>query len=246
MDISTIRSKQSEFFSGGKTRELDFRIDSLCRLEAVIERRDDDILDALADDLGKPGIEAYLSELYFVKQEIRLFRKHLRKWAKPQRTGAPFYQFPIKNEIRREPFGCALILSPWNYPFQISIAPLIAAVGAGNCAIIKPSELSVSTSQLLREIVEEVFDPRHVAVVEGGADVSNQLLAEQFDFVFFSGSGKVGGIVAKAATESLTPMVLELGGKCPLVVDRDVPIGRTAQRIVASKFFNAGQTCFCS
>ncbi|MDF1816786.1 MAG: aldehyde dehydrogenase family protein [Verrucomicrobiales bacterium] len=244
MEIAEIRSNQATFFDSGKTKALELRLDSLERLEASIEKREDRILSALSIDLGKPGIEAYLSELYFIKSEIRLFRKKLRKWAKPKRAGAPFYHFPVRNEIRREPFGCSLIISPWNYPFQLSIAPLIAAVAGGNCAIIKPSELAPATAEILREIIEEAFDPRHVTVVFGGSEVSTRLLAEPVDFVFFTGSEKVGRIVGQAAGKNLAPAVLELGGKCPVVVDADVDLKMTANRIVSAKFFNAGQTCF--
>ncbi len=244
MDIAEITTKQTAFFKSGKTRDLEYRLGVLAKLEQVIESRTDDILKALALDLGKPPIEAYLSEVFFVKKEIQLFRKKLRQWSRSERVGAPFYQYPVRCEIRREPFGRALIISPWNYPFQLSVSPLIAAVAAGNCVIAKPSEMAPATARVFGEIVAEVFLPEHVQVAVGGAELSNSLLAAGFDIVFFTGSEKVGKVVAKAAVERLTPVILELGGKCPVVVNRDVDIAKTANRIVAAKFFNAGQTCF--
>jgi len=244
MDISEIASRQNTFFKSGKTRDLEYRLELLSKLEQNIEARSEEIIEALARDLGKPAIEAYLSEVFFVKKEIQLFRKKLRQWSGPERVGAPFYQFPVRSEIRREPFGRAMIIAPWNYPFQLSLSPLIAAVAAGNCVVLKPSEMAPVTARLLGEIVTDVFSPDHVQVVVGGAGLSNSLLASGFDIVFFTGSEKVGRVVAQAAAERLIPVILELGGKCPVVVDRGVDLVMTANRIVGAKFFNAGQTCF--
>jgi aldehyde dehydrogenase (NAD+) len=244
MDLAKITTQQKAFFRSGQTRDWGFRIRLLAKLEQVIELRREEILAALGRDLGKPLIEAYLSEVFFVKKEIQLFRKRLRQWVGAERVGAPFYHFPVRSEIRREPFGRALIISPWNYPFQLAVSPLIAAVAAGNCVIVKPSEAAPATAQILRKIAAEVFAPEHVEVLTGGMELSQSLLAEKFDIIFFTGSEKVGRLVAKAAAEHLTPVILELGGKCPVVVDREVNIGIAANRIVAAKFFNSGQTCF--
>ncbi len=242
-EIPDLHAAHREYFSQGKTRDIDFRIASLRRMEAEIMKRESDLLAALDADLGKPGLEAYVAEVFFVLSEIRLFCRKLKRWAKPKRAGNPFYFFPARSEIRQEPFGCSLIISPWNYPVQLALSPLIAAVAAGNCVILKPSELAPATSQLLFEIIRESFDKNHVSVVLGGKEESQSLLSQDFDFIFYTGSERVGKIVAEAAAKNLTPMVLELGGKCPCVIGPNVDIEMTASRIVAGKFFNAGQTC---
>lgn len=241
--MTSRESEQEKFFRSGQTRDLSFRIEALRRLESGLVEKEDEILAALSLDLGKPKLEAYLSELFFVKQEIRLFCRKLASWAKPKRAGAPFYFFPSRNYIRRDPFGRILIISPWNYPFQLALGPLIAAVGGGNCVTLKPSEMAPTTSRCLADIISEVFAPEHVCLVEGDASTSQELLSESFDIIFFTGSARVGKIVASTAAETLTPVILELGGKCPVVVDRDVDLPITARRIAAAKFFNAGQTC---
>ena len=243
-DFASILNRQREFFASGQTRPVRFRIDALARLEKALTQHEDDILGALAFDIGKPETEAYLSEIFFLKSEIRYYRKHLKRWVRPVRTGSPFYHFPARSEIRREPFGCSLIISPWNYPVQLTLAPLLSSVAAGNCAVVKPSELAPLTAKTLARIVEDVFEPAHVTAVRGGEETANRLLGEKFDFIFFTGSARVGKIVGEAAAKTLTPAVLELGGKCPVVVDRDIDLDTTANRIASIKFFNAGQTCF--
>ncbi|MCL4109427.1 UNVERIFIED_CONTAM: hypothetical protein GTU68_043655 [Idotea baltica] len=226
------------------TQSLDFRIDALRKLESVLQKRTDDILTALKTDLGKPELEAYVAEVFFMLTEIRLFCKKLKRWAKPKRAGHPFYFLPARSEIRREPFGTSLVIGPWNYPVQLALSPLVTSVAAGNCVILKPSEIASASSAILAETVAEAFDPAHVAVVEGGAEVSKSLLNQPFDFIFYTGSERVGKIVAEAAAKHLTPTVLELGGKCPCVVGKDIDLEITASRIAWAKFFNAGQTCF--
>ena len=243
-DIATLLNAQATFFESGKTQSLDFRIEALRKLESVLQERADDVLAALKSDLGKPGLEAYVAEVFFLLTEIRLFCKKLKRWAKPKRAGHPFYVLPARSEIRREPFGCVLVIGPWNYPIQLALSPLVTAVAAGNCVILKPSEIASSSSDVLSEIVAEAFDPAHVTVIEGGAEASKLLLDQPFDFIFYTGSKRVGKIVAEAAAKHLTPTVLELGGKCPCVVGGDVDIEMTAERIAWAKFFNAGQTCF--
>lgn len=241
--MTSRESEQEKFFRSGQTRSLSFRIEALRRLETAIVEKEEEILAALAEDLGKPKLEAYLSEVFFVKQEIRLYCRKLMSWAKPKRAGAPFYFFPSRNYIRRDPFGRILIVSPWNYPFQLALGPLISAVGGGNCVTLKPSEMAPATSRCLADLISGVFAPEHVCVVEGDASTSQELLSESFDIIFFTGSARVGKIVAATAAQTLTPVILELGGKCPVVVDRDVDLEITARRIAAAKFFNAGQTC---
>lgn len=242
-DLAAIVDTQKAFFASGKTRGLDFRLERLRALEEGVMRWRDELLSALASDVGKPAVEAYVAEYYFVLSEIRLFRKRLSKWSQPKRVGNPFYFFPARSEIRREPYGVALIAAPWNYPFQLSLSPLLAAVAAGNCAVLKPSELAPVTAGLLQRILAEVFEPAHVSVVTGGPETGEELLNLPFDFRFYTGSERVGRLYAEAGARTLTPVTLELGGKCPCLIDTDVDLDITAERIVSAKFFNAGQTC---
>jgi aldehyde dehydrogenase (NAD+) len=234
---------QRAFFESGRTRPLTFRRDTLRALAAELERRTGDALEALAADLGKPALEAWLAEIHFTRAEIRHFTKKLRQWAKPRRCRNPFYFLPARSEIRREPFGRVLVAGPWNYPLQLALGPLVAAVGAGNCVTLKPSELAPATSRFLAELVAAVFDPGHVSVVEGGAEIGASLLEEPFDFLFYTGGEQVGRIYAEAGARQLIPVTLELGGKCPCVVDRTVDLDLVVERVVTAKFFNAGQTC---
>jgi aldehyde dehydrogenase (NAD+) len=238
-----MRSQRS-FFVRGETRPLAMRTASLRRLEEALQDRRQDLLEALAADLGKPEIEAFLSEFHFLLEEIRLVRRSLGKWLKPRRVGNPFYFLPCRSRVVREPHGTALVMAPWNYPVQLSLSPVIAAVAAGNTVVLKPSELAPASEQFLVDLIDDCFPPGHVTVVTGGPDVSADLLEQAFDFIFFTGSTKVGRIVARRAAERLTPCVLELGGKCPCVVDRSADIPIAARRILAGKLFNAGQTCF--
>lgn len=243
MDAASLLELQKQFFATGQTRDLDFRLACLRRLGAVIEKKEAAILQALSADLGKPALEAYLAEIFFLKQELRLVVKNLRRWARPAKAGAPFYFFPIRNEIRREPFGCSLLLSTWNYPIQISLAPLISSIAAGNCVTLKPSELAPRSAGLLAEIVTACFGREHAAVVEGDAAVAESLLAQPYQVFFFTGSTGIGRKVALAAARHLAPAILELGGKCPVVLGPEVDGEEAANRIAAAKFLNAGQVC---
>ncbi|MEM1441929.1 MAG: aldehyde dehydrogenase family protein [Verrucomicrobiota bacterium] len=242
-DLKALLEAQRAYFRHGSTKSINFRKDRLRGLERELVRRSDDLLEALASDLGKPALEAYVSEVFFSIAEVRLFVKKLSKWAKPKRVGNPFYYLPARSEVRFEPFGNTLIVAPWNYPVQLSLSPLIAAVAAGNTVLLKPSELAPASSAILAEIIKAVFNPQHVAVVEGGPEVGKELLEQSFDFWFYTGSERIGKLYAEAAAKDLSPIALELGGKCPVVVGSDAPIAQTAERIVANKFFNAGQTC---
>ncbi|NNE91785.1 MAG: aldehyde dehydrogenase family protein [Verrucomicrobiales bacterium] len=241
--IPAIVARQREFFAGGETRDLDFRVKSLEKLADEWKKREPEILEALAADLGKPDLEAYVSEYHFVLQEVRLFIKKLRRWAKPERVGSPFYFWPARSEIRREPFGVSLVIAPWNYPFQLAMAPLISSVAAGNCVVLKPSELAPATASKLAEMVESVFDSAHVTTVLGGIEVGKVVLDQRFEFIFYTGGETVGKIVAESAAEHLTPTVLELGGKCPCLLDSEIDLDVAAERIATGKWFNAGQTC---
>lgn len=242
-DLPGLVAEQRSFFRAGGTRSLEFRKTALRRLEKALVGHTDEILEVLAEDIGKPGLEAYLPEVHFLLTEIRDAIKKMNRRMKPRRVGNPFYFLPARSEVRREPFGVALVFSPWNFPFQLAISPLVAAIAAGNCVILKPSEMSPKTAELISKIVRIAFDPAHATVVLGEAEVASKLLEQSFDFVFYTGSEKIGRIVAKAAADDLTPVVLELGGKCPAIVDRDADLDETAERIAGGKFFNAGQTC---
>jgi aldehyde dehydrogenase (NAD+) len=236
--------RQRSHFATGETREVGGRVAALRRLEVGLMERREDLCAALESDLGKPEIEVFLAEYHFLLGEIRQVCRHLKRWLRPRKVGAPFYFQPSRNRILREPFGVALVIAPWNYPVQLALAPLIAAVAAGNTVVLKPSEMSPASAAFLNDLVGACFNPKHVAVVNGGVEVAEELLEQRFDFVFFTGSTEVGRVVARKAAGHLTPCVLELGGKCPCVVDRNVDVSIAARRILIGKLFNAGQTCF--
>ncbi len=241
--VRAAREAQGAFFASGRTRSLRFRRESLRALAAELGRRTDEALDALASDLGKPALEAWLAEVHFVRAEIGHCTRRLKRWAKPRRAGNPLYFLPARSEVRREPFGLVLTVSPWNYPLQLALSPLAGAVAAGNCVTLKPSELAPATSGFLANLVAEVFDPGHVTVFQGGPEVGAALMEQPFDFFFFTGGERTGRLYAAAAARHLAPATLELGGKCPCVVDAGVDLDLAVERIVAAKFFNAGQTC---
>ena len=242
--VGDVLADQRRYFAAGGTRSHDFRIEALLRLEKSLISHCDDILKALAVDLKKPSVEAYVAEYHFLLEELRLIKKSLKKWLKPKRVSSPFYLQPCRSELRREPFGVTLVIAPWNYPIQLAFSPIIAAVAAGNTVILKPSEISAASETLIAKIVAEVFPPEHVAVITGDSDVAAELLEEKFDYIFFTGSTAIGKIVAEKAALHLTPCVLELGGKCPAIVDKSADLKVAAMRILTGKFFNGGQTCF--
>jgi len=231
------------FWQSGKTRPLGERLAALGRLESAISAETDGILGALAADLGKPGLEAWLAEVHFVLAEIRLFRRQLRRWSRPRRVGNPFFILPARSEIRREPHGVVLIAAPWNYPFQLSLSPLIAAIAGGNAVVLKPSEFAPKTAAILSKILSGVFEPGHVTVVCGGPETGAALLEQPFDFFFYTGGERVGRLYAAAAARQLAPVVLELGGKCPCLLTDEIDLDLAVPRIVSAKWFNAGQTC---
>jgi aldehyde dehydrogenase (NAD+) len=234
---------QRRFFECGGTRGVAGRKRRLRRLAELIRAWDERILEALRQDLGKPRIEAYLSEVHFVLDEIGHTLKRLDRWARPVRVAANLFNWPARCEIRPEPYGTVLILGPWNYPFQLVMAPLIAAVAAGNCVTIKPSEQAPATAALLTELLAEGFDTEWVATFPGGIEVAQALLDQRFDYVFYTGNGRVGRQVMAACARHLAPVTLELGGKSPCLVDAQVDLDRAVRRIARGKFFNAGQTC---
>jgi acyl-CoA reductase-like NAD-dependent aldehyde dehydrogenase len=240
-NVKELIQAQRQFFATGQTKELAFRLEQLQRLKKTIQDYEQKILDALKADLNKPELEGMLEVA--VIQDINYILKHLKSWVKPQKVKTPLDQFPASAKIYAEPLGVVLIIGPWNYPFSLMIAPLLGAIAAGNCAILKPSELAPNTSAIVTEVIRKTFDPNYIAVIEGGVETSQQLLAEKFDHIFFTGGTKIGQIVMEAAAKHLTPVTLELGGKSPCIVEPDIDVKVAAKRITWGKFINGGQTC---
>ena len=222
---------------------INFRKETLTKLLNEVMLRENEIVDALYFDFKKPAFEAVVTETSYVISELKDTIKNLKSWSKPIRVFPSLLNFPSKDYIYKEPYGKVLIISPWNYPFQLALCPLISAFAAGNQVVLKPSELTPKTSEIIGKIISKVFDNRDVKVIEGGIEVSQKLLAERWDYIFFTGSVAVGKIVAKAAAENLTPVTLELGGKNPCIIDETANLKLAAKRIVWGKFINAGQTC---
>lgn len=242
-DVSKILSRMRQYFNSGLTRPVSFRIEQLKKLKKVIRSHEDEIIDALRKDMKKPPFESYASEIGFLYLEIEHAVRHVRSWAGPKRVSTPIIHFLSSSKVYHEPYGVALIIGPWNYPLQLVIAPLIGAIAAGNCAVIKPSELAPATSSVIKRIAEEQFNPDYIQVIEGGVDVTQNLLGEKFDYIFYTGGTAVGRIIMEAAAKHLTPVTLELGGKSPCIVDQETNLHYTVRRIAWGKFFNAGQTC---
>lgn len=232
-----------DFFQTQSTKDIKFRKKYLKALKKSIKKHEPDILDALKSDLGKNKVEAYATEVGFVMKELSYIIKELKNWAKTKSVTTPMMQFPAKSFIKYEPYGTVLIIGPFNYPFQLVMSPLIGALAAGNCAVVKPSEMTPQTSMVVQEILEEVFPEDYVKVVQGEKEVTSQLLDERFDYIFFTGSTKVGQIVYEKASKHLTPVTLELGGKSPVIIDDTANLKVAAERIAFGKFMNAGQTC---
>ena len=241
--IQSLIKEQKAFFSTNRTRDIGFRKAQLNILQNAIRENRDEILSALQQDLSKSAYEGYLTEVGIVLDEIRFVKKHLNKWARVRRVRSGLLLFPAASYVYSEPYGVSLIISPWNYPFQLVIDPLIGSIAAGNCSVVKPSEYAPHTARIFNEIISNNFESNYIAVIEGEADVSQALLDEVFDYIFFTGSTEIGKMVMQAAARNLTPVTLELGGKSPCIVDRDTDLNLTAKRIVSGKFINAGQTC---
>ena len=238
-------NKQREYFSTGETKDINFRIEKLKKLRDVLKSEEEKIFEALKKDLMKSSFESYVTEVAMVYDEINMHIKNIKKWSKKRRVKTPLVQFPAKSFIQLEPYGVVLIIGPFNYPFMLTMDPLIGAIAAGNTAVIKPSESAPETSKILKEILEKVFDEKYVLHVnsERGKEVVEELLKEKFDYIFFTGSATVGKIVMKAASQYLTPVTLELGGKSPCIIDKDCKLELAARRIVWGKLLNSGQTC---
>jgi aldehyde dehydrogenase (NAD+) len=238
-----LHRQQKKFFNSKKTYPISFRINSLKKLKANIIKYENEIFKALKEDLGKSEAETYFSEISLLYNEINLALRNIKKWSSKKRISSSLINFLSSDYILPEPYGTILNISPWNYPFQLAISPIIGAVSAGNTVILKPSEYSKNTSELLKKIINESFDKRHVDVVLGGPEVGSDLLDLNWDYIFFTGSTKIGKIVAKKAAKYLTPVTLELGGKNPCVIDEKVNLKVAVKRIVWGKFLNCGQTC---
>jgi aldehyde dehydrogenase (NAD+) len=223
--------------------DIGYRKETLKKLLYNIQKSEDLIVKALYDDFKKPEFEAVLTETNYVISDLKDTIKNISKWAKRKRVFPSLLNFPSTDYIYKEPYGNVLVIAPWNYPFQLALCPLIAAVAAGNRVVLKPSELTPNTSAIVAKIIEKTFHVNHVEVFEGGVEVSNKLLTQRWDYIFFTGSVAVGKIVAKAAAENLTPITLELGGKNPCIIDETANLKLAAKRIVWGKFINAGQTC---
>jgi aldehyde dehydrogenase (NAD+) len=230
-------------FASGRTRPAEWRLGQLARLRALLTENTGALVRALETDLRKPDPEGYATDIAFTLGDLDVARKQLRRWMKPRRVGTPLKLQPARSWIVAEPVGVVLVIAPWNYPVQLALAPLAAAIAAGNCALVKPSEVTPHVSAVIAELVPRHLDPECYAVVEGGVAETQALLAERWDHVFYTGNGRVGRIVMEAAAKHLTPVTLELGGKSPCLVDEDVDLDVAARRIAWAKFLNCGQTC---
>ena len=243
MNIEEILEQQRAFFRSGATLSVDFRIENLKKLYRAVQKYENEIGKALCSDLGKSDFEGFMCETGLVLSELHYMIRHIRRFARERTVHTPLAQFASRSYQKPTPYGNTLIMSPWNYPFLLTLDPLADAIAAGNTAIVKPSAYSPATSALIREIIEECFPPEYVAVVTGGREENRFLLEQKFDFVFFTGSQRVGKEVLRHTAETLTPAVLELGGKSPCIVDSTAKIKLAAKRIVFGKFINCGQTC---
>lgn len=243
MEIEKLVQRQRDFYRTGRTKDTAFRIASLQKLADTIEKYEKEIGEALKADLNKSVFEGFMTEVGLTLSEIRFLIKHTASWNRPKKVRTPLAQFHARSIVVQEPYGVALVMSPWNYPFMLSLEPAAGAIAAGNCCIIKPSAYAPATSAILKKVIDEAFPAEYVAVVEGGRQENTQLLEQEFDYIFFTGSVSVGRLVMEKAAAHLTPVTLELGGKSPCIVERDAKLSLAAKRIVFGKFLNSGQTC---
>lgn len=241
--IMEILEKQRLFFQTGITKDLESRKKQLKLLYDLIHREEGFILDALKKDMAKPELEAYAGEIAITLNEITHAVRNLSSWARRRKRKTVIPLLPSSSFTVQEPLGVVLVISPWNYPFLLSMVPIVNAVAAGNCVLLKPSELAPHTAMALETLLTRHFDPGYISVITGGSEVAGEILSHRFDHIFFTGGARVAKIVMEAASRHLTPVTLELGGKSPCIVDSDVRIDYASRRIVWSKFFNAGQTC---
>ena len=241
--IDEIITLQRKFFADGATRATAFRLDALTKLRKAVRERTDALSEALREDLNKSAGESYLTEIGLVMQELECHIRHLKRWSRSRRVSTPLTLWPSRSRIRPEPLGVALIVAPWNYPVQLLLNPLVGAISAGCTALLKPSPYTPNVAEALEGMIAEIFDEEYVAVAQGGREVNTLLFGMRWDVIFFTGSPALGRIVMTAAARNLTPVVLELGGKSPSIVDRGADIEVAARRIAWGKTLNAGQTC---
>ena len=243
MEIQDLTARQRAYFNTGSTRPAAFRRRALEGLRGALLEHEEELNAALLADLNKAPAESYFTETGMVLEELRFQLKHFEKWVRPRRVTTPLAQFPSRGELLPEPYGCVLIMAPWNYPVQLCLTPLAGAIAAGNCAVVKPSTYAPASSAAIARLLGEIFPPEFVAVVEGGRGENRALLEQKFDYIFFTGSPAVGREVMAAGAKNLTPVTLELGGKSPVIVDSTADIPLAARRIAFGKVLNAGQTC---
>ena len=242
-DIPNFVSAQKTFFKSQQTKDIAYRLKYLKALKSEIQSKEHAIYDALHKDFKKSEFETFISEFALVISTLNLAIKNVKKWSKPKRVSSSILSFPSQDYIYNDPYGTILVIAPWNYPFLLAMEPLIMAIAAGNTVVLKPSELTSNTSQILTDIVETVFPKDYAVSIQGGIEPANELLAQKWDYIFFTGSVHVGTIVAQAAAKHLTPVTLELGGKSPCIIDESVDLNLVAKRLVWGKFVNGGQTC---
>ncbi len=242
-EFKSLVAKQKEFFSSGITLNYNFRLSTLKQLKNLITSNESRLFEALNKDLGKSAFESYASETGVILQEINLIIRNLRRWTRPKRVYTPLVHFIARSHYVYTPFGVVLIISPWNYPYQLLFNPLIGALAAGNCVLAKPSQHASHTSEVMIDLINNNFKSEHLHILRGGKEINQILLKEKYDYIFFTGGAETGKQVMKAAAENLTPVSLELGGKCPAIVDEDADIKISAKRITWGKLLNAGQSC---
>ncbi len=243
MQIEELVQRQRAFYSTGTTLPVEFRMEALRKLKAEIRAMEPEIHRALEQDLGKSGMESYMCEVGMTLSELSDLLAHTPAYFRPHRAATPLAQFHASSFTLAEPYGVVLVMSPWNYPFMLTLEPLLGAIACGNCCVVKPSAYAPNTSAVIKKLVERCFPPEYVAVVEGGRQENQALLNQRFDYIFFTGGQKVGTEVLRHAAEYLTPVTLELGGKSPCVVDHTAKLDLAAKRIAFGKLLNCGQTC---
>lgn len=243
MNITDVVQAQRDYFKSGKTKPIEFRIGQLKHLKKILQKNEETILNALAEDLGKPKYDGYIAEFVPLYEEINLFLKNIKKWAKTDTVSSPLPLKPSFGKLYKDPYGVVAVFAPWNYPVQLLLSPAIGSIAAGNCTVLKPADLTSKTQKILIELINSNFDTGFLHVIGGGIPECEIMLKEKFDFIFFTGSPRVGKIIMKAAAEHLTPVCLELGGKSPCIVDETADLEIAAKRITWAKFLNAGQTC---
>lgn len=244
-EMSSIISSQRNFFNSGKTKDLNFRITQLKQLKSILSKYEQEIISAVYEDLKKPSYEAFITEIGGTFLELKYAIKNLKKWAKPRKISVPISQFKGSGRIYPEPKGLTLIIGPWNYPFNLLFTPLIGAISAGDCAILKPSELSPHSSKTIASIINSNFPSEYIYVIEGDAEIVKLLMNHKFDHVFFTGGTKIGKIIMELASKNLSPVTLELGGKSPCIVDKPDSLNfqKISDYIISAKFLNCGSTC---